>query len=274
MGWKQFSVRVGSELESERQDLRAGEQAGIYLSSGSGSRTRIRPKATERLEKIDEAKLLKTLEDSDRVAGLNRCGRLLKEELERTKNYHSVGKFLADLPNADVKRLLNEWILGTSTGLGVVRDYDEQKWLIEDLGLSDDLRLTDRLYYLAGGIAFPELVLNRSRDLLEARALEMSLKGSANHHGVKETIEALPGLFIDNHAVPSVQRGVEWLLAAHSTESSAAIGNLPPGYPKDVMIEAMAVWLAKKGEARTIEAWIDLVSDPSVKARVQATISR
>jgi hypothetical protein len=192
----------------------------------------------------------------------------LKEELLRTKNYASVGKFLAALPRNDVKSLLKEWVIGTSTGLGAVSDYDEQRWLTEDLGLSNDLRLTDRLYYEAGGRAFPELASHDTGHMKEARIMEMAIKGSAKHHGVEETIKALPGLLVDEHAVPSVKKSVEWLLSNNSTESSIAIGNLPSGYSKDVMIEAMIIWLRRKDEADSAEPWIDVISDPTLKARL------
>jgi hypothetical protein len=164
----------------------------------TGRSSRGRRSSADKFEKIDEAKLLRALEDPDYAAGLNRSGRFLKEELLRTKNYASVGKFLTVLPENDVKSLMKEWVIGTLTGLGAVRDYDEQRWLTEDLGLSNDLRLTDRLYYEAGGRAFPEL-------------------------------------------------------ASHDT-----------GHMKEAMID----WLRRKNEAASTGPWIDLISDPTLKAKL------
>lgn len=229
--------------------------------------------SAKRYSKINEDEMNKALEESDHASGLNRCGRMLREELLRTGAYGSVGRFLATLPKKDVKSLLNEWIIGTSTNLGPVRDYDEQKWLIDDLEISNDLRLTDRLHYEAGGSAFPEMAIRRPGDLREARVIEMALKGSAKHNGVEATIKALPNLFVDEDSATSVKSGVEWLLSSNSTEASTAIGELPPGHAKDVMIVAMIDWLERKGERSSISSWIDHVSDPTLKKSLRVKMS-
>lgn len=271
---RQHSVSVDSKREWDRQGSCEDFQAEPRRLSATEQNSRRLREASDRFGKIDEAKFLNALADPDHDAGLNRCGRVLKEELERTGDYESIGKFLATLPKSDAKGLLIAWIFGSSTAAGPTGDFDEQKRLVENLGLEKDLRLSDRLYREAGGNAFPELARRNAGDLREARWLEMALKGSASHRGVKETVKALPDLIIDEHAIPSVKRGVEWLLASNSTETSVAIGELPSGYSKDVMIEAMIGWLAKKGEAGSIEAWVDLVSDPAVKKRLQREISK
>lgn len=266
---RQHGASLDSKREWDRQGSRASFQAVPRQLSETERNSRKLREASDRFEKIDENKLLNALADPDHDAGLNRCGRVLKEELERTRDYDSIGKFLANLPKSDAKGLLIAWVFGSSTAAGPAGDFDEQKRLVENLGLEKDLRLSDRLYREAGGNAFPELARRNAGDLGEARWLEMALKGSASHRGVKETVEALPDLVSDDHAVPSVKRAVEWLLASNSTETSVAIGELPSGYPRDVMIEAMIGWLEKKGEAASIEAWVDLVSDPVVKKRLQ-----
>jgi hypothetical protein len=279
VGWRLcFSNQIPSgtmdRMSSGLGESTKKQETSVGPPGSRESDSKATTSSANRYKQINEVKLLKALQESDHPSGLNRCGRLLKEELLRTGAYGSVGRFLTKLPKKDVKYLLNQWIIGTSTDLGPVADYDEQKWLIDDLGISNDLRLTDRLHYEAGGSAFLEIATRRPADLREARVMHMALRGSAKRNGVKATIKSLPKLVGDQASNASVKSGVESLLSSNSTEASSAIGELSPGYPKDVMIEAMIDWLAKKGERSSISPWINHVSDPSIKERLRGRTSQ
>jgi hypothetical protein len=255
-----------SRTTEGRNDHTSNE--GTLVSRAGGRRASDRA-ANARL-RIDEARLREALDNPDHAAGLNRCGILVREELVRTGSYEAIGRFMANLPPGDARALLTNWVLGVKTPLGSIRDYDHQGWLIEDLGFGDELRMTDQFFREAGGRAFAELAKERPGEFRDERFMEMSVRGAAKHLGVRTTVAALSVIPVGNALAPQMGKATEWLLAHNSTETSSSINDLSAGVTKDLMIESMIEWLARKGEHESINGWIDSISDQEVKDRVHA----
>ena len=267
--WRQSNAPTGPHEITDPVSRTSSTRSETTPPSQRKTRSHERIAQSQQPNEFDISKLREALENPNHDVGLNWCGRYLVEELTRTADYAAVGRFLATLPKDDAKLLLRDWVIGASPGLGSVADFDSQKRLIDDLGFANDLRLNDRFLREAGGKAFPELARNSPTSLQDARTMGIAVSGSAKYNGVKATLEAFPDLLAAGHAVPSIQNGVKWLLASDSTDASLAIGELPQGHAKDVMIDAMLDWLEKKEETSSMEAWVNQISDPAIQTSLR-----
>jgi hypothetical protein len=220
----------------------------------------------QNLRKIDFAKLNESLNGPN---GLNSCGKFLKNELEETGDYGTMTRFLSTLSAADAKSLLKSWIFGTETPFGALEDLRAQEKAVTRLGFSEDMVLTDRLFRLSGGAAFPDLEPGRDIDLKKTRAFENAAVGSTEKHGVSTTVRAFQGFLADDATAIAVQRSLSRLITSHPQEAAIAIGQLEPGRPKDLMIKTLVEWMKKKGEVEALEDWIHEISDENIKASVK-----
>lgn len=256
---------------SEAPPANSGGGNNLPQQPGGGNRPEKRrsPRPTVQTgRKLDLGALHQSLDQPDRSLARNACGKLLRDSLKDSGDYSSATQFLSSLPEADSKLLLRDWVLGIESPLGSIDDFRAQQWMVSRLGFSQDRQLTDRLYRLSGGRAFLDLVPDRDFQRKETRNFECAAAGSVEINGVAKTIGALTSFAEDEQSIPAVKRSMTKLLAGNAYEASAAIGNLPVGKPKDILIESLVIWMKDKGEVASLDDWISQISDSALRAKL------
>jgi len=204
------------------------------------------------------------LSDRDSARSLmNRCGVLLRSEIENSGDYNKVAVVLSAMPEAIGKKLMILWVIGSKSMQGPYNDFLGQRTILESFGWQDDLPTYQKFLRMTGGRAADDATPKMEELKLKPNELSEILVGSVEECGVTATFDTLLKIpdFDTRKNDQVLNRAVLRLLQEDPTLTSKNISMLENGKRKDAMIRPMVDWLVKKGDYDLATKWVGSMQD-------------
>lgn len=201
--------------------------------------------------------LLDSQDQQTRAETLNKCGVLIRAEIEASGDFRKIRRALNGLPKSASKYLMNSWIMRSKSSSGAMADFIGQQEIVRSAGLDKDLSVYPKFLSVTGGLAAASLLPDRGNTGLSVNELSEILNGSVKELGVATSFPLVNMVAEENKEAEArmVGRAVEALLVQDPIKTSELIGNLSKGQGRDAMIHAMVSWLRRNGDEDTAVKW-------------------